>query len=63
MGILELMGALLTILGTLLPTILTAWNDQRKKREETTDALARRSLDELHAVDRVQSPSDGPVQP
>jgi len=49
--------AALSIVAMLLPGILAAM--EAKKKE--TDALTRRSVDELHAADGVQPPP--PVQP
>ncbi len=56
------MEALAGFLFTVIPLILTAWLEARKERKDTADALAKRSLSELHAADdRMRG--NAPVSP
>lgn len=43
----EIIGAILTLLVTVLPTILTHYVVKAKERKLDNEALTRRSLDEL----------------
>lgn len=43
----ELITALLTLLVTVLPALITHWSVKAKERRIDNEALTRRSLDEL----------------
>jgi hypothetical protein len=43
----EIITAVLTLLVTVLPTLITHWSVKAKERRIDNEALIRRSLDEL----------------
>lgn len=55
MGIVDLVGLLLTVLVTVLPTAMARLNDARKERRHDTDALIDRDRTVLRAgLDRLR---------
>lgn len=58
MGMIELLGAIVSILAALLPVFLVHISEEKQQHDD----LTRRSLDELHAgTDRVRPPPQPPV--
>lgn len=59
----EIIAAVLTLLITVLPTLITHWSVKAKERRIDNEALTRRSLDELDiGVSRVRN-HQPPMQP